>query len=552
MKYILKLTLGLLMGIGILASCDDDSDDKSVGFALDKEEITIGNNGGIEQIAVSASGKWYASTNVSWVKITPANGDGSGECTISIDSTVESKMREATIRIMAEGEAPKKVSVYQVGYDKGIYLHQTDTTIESSAAIDKRFVIIKVTTNVQFDVKMEDPGNIEQRISWLQYDDKKFDLDYGDRPRTIQLRFNWNVNVEEALRSANVILTPKDETAGSAVLAVHQKAAPEITDNRAGDSLALLAVSQMMNCYLLTWDSSENMQYWSGVKLWEKTDKEVKDRPEMIGRVRKVRFDFFDTKESLPYQVSKLKYVEELAFFSNVNKSLRNIEFDPSSLLGLQYLKKLEISTYGLISLGDSFKDLGNRLVSLDLSGNNMEELPWWLSSSNFPHLISLKLNTMRRWDTVTDLQNPERDNYGLHLKTDDFAFVELLNWSKLDTLNLSYCFIEGELSEEMSGMGVYSQDDIDTNKLPTILLGTPKVLPNTRFLSLNLNFMTGSIPTWLRYHPHLSEWNPLVMIFGQDEGKNSKGDKVGFSDAPDALDYYYKVYPDKKPDIDK
>lgn len=553
MKYIVKLTLGLLLGIGFLASCDDESDNKSVGFALDKDEITIGNDGGIEQLSVSANGKWYASTDASWIKITPANGIGSGECTISVDSTVEAKMREATIRIMAEGEAPKKVSVYQIGYKKGIYLHQADTTIENSAKANARFLVIKVTTNVKFNVKIQNPTDVNERISWIEYDEKNFDLDYGDRPRTVQLRFNWSVNMREEMRTAKILFTPTDEEAQPEEMTVNQKAAPLITDDRAGDSLALLAVSQMMNRIFEEWDTSENMQYWNGVKLWEKTDKEVKNKPYMIGRVRKANFYFFDTKESIPYQISKLKYVESLGFYSNVNKSFKDIEFDPETLLGLQYLKNLEIGTYGINQFKDSFKELGKQLVSLDISGNNLEELPWWLNSYNFPELTTLKLNSMRRWDTVKDLQNPSKDHYGLHLDASDEygSFMQLMTWEKLDTLNLSYCYIEGELLEELYSFPQYTQQDISEKKLPAILLNTPKVLPNTRFLSINLNFLNGKFPSWLRYHPHLSDWDPFVLIFNQDEGKNSKGKKTGFSDAPKDWDYYYELYPDKKPNYE-
>ena len=71
-----------------------------------------------------------------------------------------------------------------------------------------------------------------------------------------------------------------------------------------------------------------------------------------------------------------------------------------------------------------------------------------------------------------------------------------------------------------------------------------PRVLPNCRQLSLNLNFFTGKVPNWILFHPHLVEWNAPTMIFNQQpKGKNSDGAAVGFSNMTEdsySYDYYY------------
>lgn len=557
MKYILKLTFGLLLGIGMLAACSDDSDNKSVEFSLDKEDITVGNNGGAEQLAVTADGKWTTSVDASWVKVTPANGVGSGECTIQIDSTVISDRRKATIRIMAEGQAPKKVTINQLGYKKGIYLDQQDTIIESSGKLEERVLTIKVTTNVKFEKVTAKDATETNEVVWLEYEEKDFDLDYGDRPRTIQLRFKWANNPQEKERVAKVVFTPANNIAiEKTVLTVHQKAAPPITDDRAGDSLALLAISQMMNTIFELWDSSENMQYWTGVTLWERTDKEVKDNPKMLGRVRSVLFSFADTKESIPYQVSKLTYVESLSFYSNVNHALKDIDLDCAPLLKLTYLKKLKIGSYGLRTVKSNFKILGDRLVSLDLSGNHFNKLPDDLTPTNFPKLKTFKFGSQRRWDTIKDLENdPRKDNIGFKINTSDENFTRLLKWNALDTLNLQYAFIEGTLPASIDGISLYTKEEVEQstgdNKLSRKLIGQPKVLPNTLFFALNLNYLTGDIPDWLRYHPHFSEWNPLVLFFEQEIGFNSVGDETGFTNKETDLEYYYKEYPHKRPNFE-
>ena len=52
MKYIIKITLGLVLCAGVVTSCKDDDEPGIDGITVDKEEITIGAEGGTEKIAV--------------------------------------------------------------------------------------------------------------------------------------------------------------------------------------------------------------------------------------------------------------------------------------------------------------------------------------------------------------------------------------------------------------------------------------------------------------------------------------------------------------------
>ena len=72
-----------------------------------------------------------------------------------------------------------------------------------------------------------------------------------------------------------------------------------------------------------------------------------------------------------------------------------------------------------------------------------------------------------------------------------------------------------------------------------------PKVLPDIDFFSINLNRLHGDIPYWLKYHPKLDYWFPLLLVFPQ-EGKTAEGIPAGFNDAPTNLNYYYEVYKEK------
>lgn len=71
------------------------------------------------------------------------------------------------------------------------------------------------------------------------------------------------------------------------ILTVTQKAAPKIEDNRSGDSLAIITINEKIQS-MMSFDTSENMQNWDNVTLWEATDKDIPEGA--VGRVRSVKF----------------------------------------------------------------------------------------------------------------------------------------------------------------------------------------------------------------------------------------------------------------------
>ena len=441
-------------------------------------------------------------------------------------------------------------------------------------------------------------------------------LDRKYRPRTVKFKFRWAMNVVPAVRVAKVHLVPvKDEDQlvdadgkpiDDVILTVRQKAAPKIEDNRAGDSLSVIMINQKLGS-IATFDSSDNMRNWSGVTLWEATDAFVKDHSEALGRVRSVKFSMFNLKsgETLPKEVGNLKFLESFSVAANENNQIREVKLG-DEICSLKYLKNLTVQAYGLTQLPTNFVNLGKSLETLNLVSNNfnkLSDITNIVNEKNFPKLRNLILYAQRRTDVVTNIASLGEmnasgvyvyNNYpiGLYGKVnagtaDRQALLKLLTWDKLNTLELSYCFLEGELptDEEMTealetaGKATrYSKSDFSTNKEDYLdkLVGdtckwllsgwdnpvtckhkdgsvvyedvypfqVPRVLPNCRQLSLNLNFLTGAVPKWILYHPHLVEWTPSIMIFNQQpKGKNSDGAAVGFSNMTEdsySYDYYY------------
>ena len=639
MKYIKKLTWLLVLGAGLMTASCSDNDDVEIpgGLAIDKEQIEIGAEGGSEQLAIAASQNWVGSVVEPWLMLTPANGVGSTTATVIVDSTLTNGRRTTDIAFIGDNGQRRTISVVQFGYGKQIDIKDPVVEIDNSGSYDERAFESLISANVEckigsieysFEGDMTDAEKAEnegEREGWLlnaKNEDKLTGtnlgivLDRKARPRSVKFKFRWAMNVVPAVRVAKVHLVPvkaEDQLVDAdgkpiddVILTVRQKAAPKIEDNRAGDSLSVIMINQKLGS-IATFDSSDNMRNWSGITLWEATDKFVKDHPEAVGRVRSVKFSMFNLKsgETLPKEVGNLKFLESFSVAANENNQIREVKLG-DEICSLKYLKNLTVQAYGLTQLPANFVKLGESLETLNLVSNNfnkLSDITNIVNEKNFPKLRNLILYAQRRTDVVTNIASLGEKNasgvyvynnypIGLYGKVnagtaDRQALLKLLTWEKLNSLELSYCFLEGELptddemTEALEAAGKatrYSKSDFSTNKEDYLdkLVGdtckwllsgwdnpvtckhkdgsvvyedvypfqVPRVLPNCRQLSLNLNFLTGAVPKWILYHPHLVEWTPSIMVFNQQsKGKNSDGAAVGFSNMTEdsfSFDYFY------------
>ncbi len=525
-----------------LAGCSDD--DRKIGVTVDGDAIEIGAEGGTRNIKVTADDAWIATTNDPWITISPANGRGSAQCRIIIDSALRNEPRQGIVRIQNQNdwEERRDITVSQDGYDYAITLDDKEINVSNYAAYDDRSFDVRVKTNVDFDIEIP-----EEAQAWLTAGDYKVELDRGLRPREVTVRFNWGINSRDIERNAVVKFRPKDEVtlARQDELSVNQNAAEPIEeDTRAGDSVALLAIARSLNMWE-SWETNEKMDNWDNVVLWE----EGMDgyTPEKAGRVKFARFSTFGTKEGLPFEVQYLTAADELVFYSNTNWTT----FDLSTgeyITKLGQLRRLTISGYGLVDLDPDFKNLKN-LESLDISVNNFEKIPEVLTKENFPKLHALYLNTCQR-GVIYDLSNTTTTHFGgLFEETDQTREFprRLLEWDNLDTLTLSVNYLQGRIPDMKDYAQKYTQADISAaDSLPQALVGTPKVLPNIKRFSINLNRLTGELPEWLLHHPALDWMDPFTLVFTQ-EGKDQDGKLAGFTNEPVNLDEYYRFYEGKK-----
>ena len=550
--------LSILFAVTAILFCSCNEDENGiVGFEIDKASVSVVPEGGVEYLQVTSASEWVAISDKPWISISPANGIGSTKCRIVVDSTLESSARTATLRFSAIGETPVSIPVTQFGFAKQIVVKDPEVKIASATnSITNRYFEATVTSNVQFKVEVEYAE--KPLIEWITSEKIDLELDRGSRPRTTTVRFDWKINTDFDKRTARIHFVPvnsEDVLADSAILTITQDAAPIITDDRAGDSLALVTITNRLQL-LSPWDVSENMQYWPNITLWESTDKEIVSGEvpsAAVGRVRSANIMMCYTKESLPQELRYLKYIETLNIYSNVNTMLLSIHLG-NEVCDLEYLKHLQIGAFGLVSLPDDFVKLGDKLESLDLNSNNFAEVPAVLTPENFPKLKSLNLLACRRW-TTSDLR--KKDNYengiGLHFKSTtngDNDLRRLLLWENLEELRLSNCYIEGQIPDFIvgeDGVVAWNQADVDAWGGDTIknLVGMPKIMPNMKRLTLNLNFFTGDLPKWVRYHPHLLDWFPESLIYMQQvNAYDSEGKVVKFNNEPTDYKYYFDFFP--------
>ena len=568
MKHLLKIALGLVLCLGVFTACDDDDDNAAIsGFSLSTTEVAANAEGGKETITVSSGGEWVAKSSEPWLSISPANGFGNTECVISIDEALKNEVREAEIRFMPKGQTPQVITVTQLGYGKMIYVKETKVDLKASDLYNKRHFEAVITANVPFKIvyewltekqpKADQPEEDNKLKDWLWVEKKNepvFNLESA-RPKTYKVRFEWKMNPEWIERQAKINFEPlkeglkADEEITITPILVTQAASPVITDDRAGDSLAIQTIHERLQSDI-AFNFSENMMYWENVTLWKRTDKGLPSA-EAVGRVRSVNFGTVTTKESLPQEVKYLKYLETFQVYGNANTMLLNIALE-NHICELKYLKNLQIGGYGLVSLPEDFKKLGQTLVSLDLSANNFTGVPAVLTKENFPALRKLMLNGNRRWtvNSLKDTQYNKDTELGFHINMneDPREIDQLFLWDTLEELVLSYNYLEGSLPtyEDRSEVPVWKGDELPKDTLSFLKdKNIPKILPNAKRLTLNLNYFTGELPKWLLYHPHLLDWFPEVLIFNQQEmGRDSKGAPVQFSNAPTNFEYYFKAYP--------
>ena len=545
----MKIYTRIFIVIAALVSIVACVNEAKVEFGLDTTDIQVGPEGGVRTIKVSSSENWVASTQQPWITISPANGRGTVECKVMIDSTLKfDEVREGKVYINGESDS-QSFTVRQQGFQYQIIPSELEKNIADYAAFGSRSFEITVKANVDFKVKVPDNA-----ANWLKPTKSALVLDRGSRPREVTVKFDWQVNSMPMERIAEVEFVPVEtvQMGRNDGLKVVQKAAlPIPVGTVEGDSLALLAVNRSLGVWT-EFETSERIENWTGIEVWKTKD-------ERNGRVKSAQFAAFTTKEGIPYEIQYLTAMEELFVFGNSNTFLiKELDCGPYVCM-LPQLRRLTIGAYGLTKLHKDFTNLKN-LEYLSLESNNFQTIPSELNEENFPKLTALILNANARY-TVMDLSNDTRENIGGFVEEEGFP-VRMLLWDNLDTLRLSVNYLQGKLPSDEEMVQILSEKNgsveywrnSDMNIKDSIAVGNtffeendvPKVIPEMDFFAINLNRLYGELPKWILYHPKLDQWYPDLLIWSQ-EGRAKDGNKAGFSNAPTNMNYYYDIFVNKK-----
>ena len=451
-----------------LCGCSDAA--KTVGFGTDSDAIEAPATGGTHTVRVSAEKEWVATTDEPWITVSPANGRGTTECRVLIDSALTDQPRRGVIRIMEQNTWVKKeIAVSQKGFDYLIGIDDKEVTVANYAAYGMRHFDVKIKTNVDFYVKVP-----ESAENWLKFEKPAVEFDRGIRPREVTVRFNWNINSQPNPRIADVTFTSKKEVelARHDNLVVTQQAAEPIEENtRGGDSIALLAIARTLET-IASWENGERMDNWDNVILWEEGMEGY--TPEKKGRVKYARFFMFNTKEELPFEVQYLTAADELSFYSNVNAFLKDLTTG-EYITKLTQLRRLTISAYGLVSLDKNFTALKN-LEYLDLSSNNFQKVPEEINPTNFPKLRTLNMGANTR-KNIYDLSNTIETNYGTNMGSFRVA-------DSLSTLAFDYPrraeFFQKELNEFLLMTKAEKRDVYSFKGSYAGAMGMPQFMPSS------------------------------------------------------------------------
>lgn len=493
LKTISSTALCCVMLLGT-TSCREDVV-KSVDFGISKDQFDFYAVGGTGDIVVTSDDEWTVESNVEWCLVSPANGYGSVECELRVDTSYLYKSREALLTFHS-GSKSRQVRINQLGYEKVIQPKESELEVPDYKRADIAYVEIDVLSNVDFEVV------IPENAGWLSYSIS--DMHVSSIPRPRKVKFTYAINTVAEERSAEVVFRPlneKDQEAAPASVTITQQAAPLIIPSRQGDSLAIVMIGRMMNTMYQPAADGSSLIQWPDITLKEFPVENGKDGETEL-RVTQVRFRMFDTKESIPYHVKYLTKVEDISFYGNANGEYRNIKWTPE-ISEMTWLKRLEVQGYGFTNIPEEIADMKN-LEEIDLGGIYVPEIPVHIFQA-LPNLKSLSLSNNARKNYVDLSMVTDWEGVGMRGELPREIFMD-----KLEVLRIQHNYFEG--------------------KIPDLPVGS---MPKLTHLGLNGNFLSGDAPEWIMQHPYLGCWEPLTFIFNQHGGKDTTGKKTGLTNEP-------------------
>ncbi|MEG2179825.1 MAG: BACON domain-containing carbohydrate-binding protein [Bacteroidales bacterium] len=502
-RRVCKLGGTLLAACCLLFTSCEDKEDVKAGFAIDETTFMFNEFGGAGKIKIESDQAWTAATNVEWCMISPANGSGNADCQVLVDTSYLYQNREGFVTFYS-GSKEYQVNISQLGFKKQVFVKENPQSLPHFEFKGKNTFEIEVFSNVGFELIIP-----ENDRDWLSAESFVFEPASIPRPQKIKFTYEPNNKFEERLSS--LTFRPVGEFADQVeplVVPVTQLAAPFIPVNsRAGDSMALLSIGRQLDLYW-QYDPSKSIETWSDVYTEEITFKNEVGETVTDLRVTGVRFFFFETEMSLPYEITYLTELKKLITMGNSNSYLKRIKLGPE-ITQMEKLTYVELYAYGFNEICPEITRM-QQLQTLDMDANNFAEIPLDLLRQ-MPNLECIGFGNNRLVEGITDLSNSVEDQIGLHgeLPVDLFRKSVFPN---LKNLYLWHNYYEGAIPN----------------------LPKDEVCDFER-LCVNGNMLSGELPAWVLEHKNLPCWDPFVFVFNQS-GKDSNGNMAFFINEPNRI----------------
>ena len=132
----LKRVLFTLSALIIFVSCEEKIENF---FEVDTTKIEIGAEGGSRVINVSSNQRWAASTQATWITVSPANGKATTECKIIIDSALTFDSRENVVRISnLDTDEYQEFTISQSGFERTLSIDEPEVDLPDYDHFDNR------------------------------------------------------------------------------------------------------------------------------------------------------------------------------------------------------------------------------------------------------------------------------------------------------------------------------------------------------------------------------------------------------------------------------
>ncbi|MEI6754490.1 MAG: leucine-rich repeat protein [Paludibacter sp.] len=125
--------------------------ENSQGFLLGSDKVSLTKNAGSSNVSIDANVAWTASSNQSWLTVSPVSGTGNNTLVLTAQANTSEISRMATVTISATGIASQTISVMQAGLPKS--LNVTAGGLFSALSADQLAGIYDLTLTGTIDAR---------------------------------------------------------------------------------------------------------------------------------------------------------------------------------------------------------------------------------------------------------------------------------------------------------------------------------------------------------------------------------------------------------------